>query len=537
MRHADITPRHEQILHIAGVETTIRHRIGIDQDVGRHGLELLIREISAVLRIGAVQVDAPRRSERGILVRHMFRQIVLFQDVIAQQPARFAFTRHIGNPPQLPIPIEVVPFQPILQVAPVRIDDQHPVIANPLEILDLIEIHSCLPCPLAHRDPFAAFVGKFDPVIEFGKCARAIGFDRIPLHRSPHRHFVGLFGCNALAELLTAFTPHTVIGPSQIADCPVPRAIGKERSLEPQLTAVFDMFGRDGNDPVALLLHSDHPIVQEKRHPLLPGQPIQLLLIFIGRCGLCITPLLGPELLLQASQLLVGAHFDPPAQMDTDFGAVVPAHYRTVVDQGNITPQTGRRNRRTHAGNSRSHDNQIVRSRRRHLIGQMQGLAPESIQLRKIGGRYIPFFRRKIDRIATAVETGQVMQPDHCVLLLHRHLACLLPHPCLTRTTQHLRNCLLAHRERKSSGTLALSPRSGPVIRTDVDVILSPLREGHPRSSVLHRNTHSMRQQIGRPHQVHKLLIDYPSALVAEALRLYEQVGCLRSLHKQHGRQ
>ena len=45
------------------------------------------------------------------------------------------------------------------------------------------------------------------------------------------------------------------------------------------------------------------------------------------------------------------------------------------------------------------------------------------------------------------------------------------------------------------------------------------------RGGLLHGLSHAVRQQIGRPHDVHELLVDPPSTLILEALGFDEKVG------------
>ena len=47
----------------------------------------------------------------------------------------------------------------VLQIAPIGIDDEQAVVADAFEVVDLVEIHAGLPCPLAHSDIFAAVGG------------------------------------------------------------------------------------------------------------------------------------------------------------------------------------------------------------------------------------------------------------------------------------------------------------------------------------------------------------------------------------------
>ena len=145
VRHADISPGHEQIVHVAGIEAPVRHGIGIDMDVLRGRLELPAREAHGIERIGEMQVKVPGRGERGVFVENVLVDVVLFQHVVAQQPARFAFAGDIGHPAQFAVAKFAVVTESVFQETPIRIDHQQTVVADAFEIGDLVEIHAGFP--------------------------------------------------------------------------------------------------------------------------------------------------------------------------------------------------------------------------------------------------------------------------------------------------------------------------------------------------------------------------------------------------------
>ena len=91
MRCADVSARHEEVVNIARVQTTIWHSRRIDNGVACSGLVFVAREADSIGMIGLMQVDTPRRCKRRIFVCHVAHKVVLLQHIVAQQSARLPF--------------------------------------------------------------------------------------------------------------------------------------------------------------------------------------------------------------------------------------------------------------------------------------------------------------------------------------------------------------------------------------------------------------------------------------------------------------
>ena len=74
--------------------------------------------------------------------------------------------------------------------------------------------------------------------------------------------------------------------------------------------------------------------------------------------------------------------------------------------------------------------------------------------------------------------------------------------------------------EGELSGTFPVVPGGDPVERPDVDPVGSRFREFDRRHGVRHGFAHAVRDEVGRTHLVHELLVHGPPALVAETLGL-----------------
>ena len=307
MGHTDVPTCHKQVLYIARVEATVRDRIGVDRDMLCDRLELRTREMLRVLRIGIMQVYAPSGGRRSILMHHMPTQVILFQDIVPHQTTRLPLARDVGHPTQFAISVEIVLLHPILQITPVGIDHQEPIIPDLFKITNLIPVHTGLPRPFTHCHLLAVGFIELNAIAEVRESAGLFGLFGIPLHRGPHGHLVGLFRSRALAELVTRFTPHPVVCSRQIADRTIACAIGKERSPQTQFLARFNLFHHYPTDHLSLHLDIHGTVVGIKRDVGLCRYNgcLLVILIIIGR--LCVASTSWSKFLLQIAQFFIGA--------------------------------------------------------------------------------------------------------------------------------------------------------------------------------------------------------------------------------------
>ena len=98
--HTNITSCHKQVLYISGVQAAIGYCIRIYIDVVGCCFEFRIRELLRIIRIGKMQVNTPCSRERGIFVKNVLINIILFQNIVSQQSAGFSFSGNIGHPSQ-----------------------------------------------------------------------------------------------------------------------------------------------------------------------------------------------------------------------------------------------------------------------------------------------------------------------------------------------------------------------------------------------------------------------------------------------------
>ena len=385
---------------------------------------------------------------------------------------------------------------------------------------DLVEVHARLPFPFAHRHPLAVFGVELHAVAERRERGFAARVDRIPLDGRTHRHPVGGFGRQRFAEFVAALAAHAVVGSGQESDGSVARAVGEKRRFERRLLPGFDVADDYGFYPAALFVHRYGAAAGEQLHVLLPGDERTFLrvLVVFGRPGVAFARV--AEFADHAAQSLVGAKLDDAAQMHADFGAVVAAQHRAVVDQSDAAPQPGRRGRGAHACDAAAHDDEIERFGGLRRCGDAEHPFAECSEFRASGRRDVALFGGEIDGVAAAVESGKVGQRNADRTFPDGDLSGALPHPLAARAAERRGQFPAADPEGELSGTFPVVPGGDPVERPDVDPVGSRFREFDRRHGVRHGFAHAVRDEVGRTHLVHELLVHGPPALVAETLGL-----------------
>ena len=171
----------------------------------------------------------------------------------------------------------------VLDIIPVTIYGTQSVVADILDLGDLIVVQTCLPIPITtiHRAIGLLVEGHSPATLwEWRILLLRLG---IPLNRCTHHQRIGLLWSLALACLGLALAAHAVVGTCQITYITITRTIGEERSLELILLTCSDISTYDCSDLATRLLHANNTYTQEQRNILLGEQKVELLLILIVR--------------------------------------------------------------------------------------------------------------------------------------------------------------------------------------------------------------------------------------------------------------
>ena len=98
-----------------------------------------------------MKVDRPRRAAGSIRILALLKDVVIREDVVAHQPARLALACHIRQPRELGVRELRLARSDVLNVIPVRIRNQHRIVAHRLEVLELVAVHPRFPVPVAPK--------------------------------------------------------------------------------------------------------------------------------------------------------------------------------------------------------------------------------------------------------------------------------------------------------------------------------------------------------------------------------------------------
>ena len=179
-----------------------------------------------------VQVYAPRCRDGGIVVARTLYKVLFAQHHVAQQAARLAFAAYVCHPCQTP-PRKLFALRTaVLQVCPVAVYGQQGVVADMLDIVDLILVKDRLPVPVAACDGNCrAFVELQRPRTLWKRTYRVHLFG-VPLYRCAHNQRVGLVGGARFAALGAALAPRAEVGPREEPNGGITRAVGKQFPFE-----------------------------------------------------------------------------------------------------------------------------------------------------------------------------------------------------------------------------------------------------------------------------------------------------------------
>ena len=232
VRDGDVASRHEEVRHIPRVEAAVRDRIGIVAVVRADRAERLAVVVLRVARHRVVEIDRPCRAARTVRIRHEVEHVLLRENVVAHQTAALALARHVGHPLKFAACVLFPLCGFVLQVGPVRVHDEHPVVADTLELADLVAHHPRLPVPVTPQAVFAILLVEGDHPRLGGERDGTPGVLRVPLHRRAHRHRIGHVRRHVLTRLGLRLASHAEVGAGERAHAGVARAVCEKRCLE-----------------------------------------------------------------------------------------------------------------------------------------------------------------------------------------------------------------------------------------------------------------------------------------------------------------
>ena len=199
-----------------------------------------------------------------------------------------------------------------------------------------------------------------------------------------------------------------------------------------------------------------------------------------------------------------------------DLLAGVAAEHRPVVDQRHALAQAGRGQRRSAARDPAADDHDIEVPGVDRLVRQ----AAQRPSPGAAGGvdrvRRDRTIRAEEDRVAAALEAGQVVQREADLPLGERDLAGRLPRPVRAVRAELVRQGHAVDGEGEAAGRV----RRRPVLRPDEDLVVAGDGDRHLGGRIGDRASKAVRQQVGRAHLGLELGIDHPAAVIVEVLGL-----------------
>jgi len=392
--------------------------------------------------------------------------------------------------------------------------------------------HAGFPGPLAHLDAFARLVRERQRPCDVREGDRLLGLARIPLHRRAHGLGIGLVRGRRLAGFLFALAAVAILGAGQHTDHAVAGAVGDQRGGEARLLSGLDVPSDDSRDARALFLNRQRPRAEEKPDILLGLDGLDLACVLIIVAGLRIATAARTDLAHHIAQPREGRQVHASGQMHPHLRAVVAAEHRAVLDQRHRQPEPRRRDRHADAGDAAAGDDQI------HRLGALRSLdrphrTTVALQFGDLVLRRERGVGREDQRIATAVETGQVVQRQPRGAFFETHMTRLLPRPLVALRAQHRRQRCAVNVYLELAWRVFLRPERSPVARAHQHAVGAALRHLHGRRSVRHRRAQSVRHQKRRTHLIHELLVHHPAAFVRKGFRLHKQ---RRRLHRPRAR-
>ena len=279
--------------------------------------------------------------------------------MVSHEAAALALARHVCHPRKLSVRVLRTLRGLVLQEGPVRVHYEHSVVADALELVDLVAHHSRLPVPVAAQAVLAVLLVERDHPRLCRKCNALSRVLRVPLHRRAHRHLVCLLWSHVLARLGLRLASHAEIRPGEESDVRIAGAVSEKWSIKHRERASHHIPPGYGGDAVAVFLRRDDPRVEEEADVLLGRHRVKLALILVAFGRLCVAALRGTDLRHHVTETRIRAEIHSPAEMHAHLARVRSAEHRAVLHECHLQSQTRRRDRRTRPRNAAAAHNEV----------------------------------------------------------------------------------------------------------------------------------------------------------------------------------
>ena len=219
----------------------------------------------------------------------------------------------------------------------------------------------------------------------------------------------------------------------------------------------------------------------------------------------------------------IGIDIDPPAEADTDFGRIVTSEDITVLDESDLEAEAGRSERRTDTGDTAADDNKIEMALIHRFFLTENRPAERPVLLKGISRDLIIAGQKK--GITTAVKARQIVESGFMGPFPEEICSPSLPAPvggnlagrCTQTRTEGFPIRLSVEKDLETAGRLRLRPPACPILRPDIEGIISVLRNLKGRLGIsLKRGSDPVRHQVTGAHLDDELLLYGPVPQIFE---------------------
>ena len=349
MGHADIAPRHEKVLNVARVETSVGDRITVrsidppimlcDRD------KWIVRKLFGVLLLRVMQINTPCTRYAAVWKLSLVHNVILSQHYVPLQLTGLAGATDISDPGQECSWVIFCSISVFHRVKGTE-DGAKVPIADPFGISQGVFVKTAFPKPLAmviHRVREVLHLQRKRP----RRCReRRIGGSFIPSPHVAHAHPTFFFN-----------------GPicfGQCTKCSVPRRVDKQLATKLDLLAGPNRKRGDGLDLSAVHLRTKCVVLQKQIDVWLGSNKSLFLCIFEFLKGAWRFFGAIAELLNDLSNAWILASTNQAHRPNTNLTRSISTQDRSVLNQCYFATRTRRRDCSSHPGVTTTDHHEVV---------------------------------------------------------------------------------------------------------------------------------------------------------------------------------
>ena len=481
-----------------------------------------------------MRVDPPGAGEAAVLEDAAVAEILRGEDDVPEEAARLALARDVGDPVQ---PVGGVALLDVLDGVPGAVHGAEVLIADALHVLDGVAIEAVLPEPVAQADGRSARLRLLRAARASGEGAlgevhgpRAAGERRLLAGRGELAGERVLVLAEALdvPQVARAHVPGVrlvEVGAGDGAERAVAGAVREQTPGDPRAPRGPHVLEHDRADRAVHDLCAVHARLEEERQVRLGAREAQLAVVVEDVSSLGVLRVLAADrddLHHDVADARIGLLIDVALRPDPHLGAGVAPEHGPVLDERHAHPQSRGRHRGCGpCGASADHD-EVEAAAGLRLFGEPEPLRPERFEWLSPVGRLEVEVGVEEDGVAAAFEAGQIVQRDGRA---RRQLddPAVLPVPRVALGPEGRLQGLAVDEQLEPSRCTLRAPGRDPVAGPDPDAMRPWTLDLDLARGVGDGLPHAVREEEGRAHEIHELLVEHPPAQVVERLGLEQE--------------